>query len=45
MEQNCNEILYRIASAVILDLLVKGTITQSEFELIDEKNRESFAVN
>ncbi len=45
MEQSCNEILYRIATAVILDLLVNGTITQSEFELIDEKNRESFAVN
>ncbi len=45
MEQNCNEILYRLATAVVLDLLVKGAITQREFEMIDEKNKESFAVN
>lgn len=45
MEQNCNEILYRLATAVVLDLLVKGAITQREFEMIDEKNRESFSVN
>lgn len=45
MEQTNNEILYRMATAVILDLLVKGEITQNEFELIDEKNKESFSVN
>lgn len=44
MEQSKNELLYKLATAIILELLVKGKITQSEFERIDALNKESFGV-
>nr|DAG36207.1 MAG TPA: hypothetical protein [Caudoviricetes sp.] len=44
MEQSTNEIMYNLATALILDLLVNNKITQAEFERIDELNKESFGV-
>lgn len=44
MEENTNIIQYRLATAIVLDLLVSGKISQREFELIDEKNKASFGV-
>lgn len=44
MEQNKNELMYKLATALILDLLVNNLITQAEFERIDALNRESFGV-
>ncbi len=44
MEQSINEVMYNLATALILELLVKGKITQSEFERIDALNKESFGV-
>lgn len=32
MEQSTNEIMYNLATALILDLLVNNKITQAEFE-------------
>ncbi len=44
MAENTNIVQYRLATAIVLDLLVKGKISQREFELIDEKNKASFGV-
>lgn len=44
MGENTNIIQYRLATAIVLDLLVRGQISQREFELIDEKNKASFGV-
>lgn len=44
MEQSTNELLYNLATALILDLLVNNKITQAEFEKIDALNKESFGV-
>ena len=44
MEQATNEIMYNLATALILDLLVNNKITQAEFERIDALNKESFGV-
>lgn len=44
MEQSTNELLYNLATALILDLLVNNKISQAEFERIDALNKESFGV-
>ena len=44
MQDENNQIKYKLATALVLDLLVKGKITQREFELIDEKNKASFGI-
>lgn len=42
--ESANVIQYRLATAIVLNLLVSGKISQREFELIDEKNKASFGV-
>ena len=44
MEQSTNELLYNLATALILDLLVNNKISPAEFERIDALNKESFGV-
>ena len=44
MEQSTNELLYNLATALILDLLVNNKISQAEFERIDELNKDSFGM-
>ena len=44
MEQSNNELLYNLATALILDLLVNNKISQEEFERIDALNKVSFGV-
>ena len=44
MEQSANELLYNLATALILDLLVNNKISQAEFERIDALNKKSFGV-
>lgn len=44
MEQSTNELLYNLATALILELLVNNKISQAEFERIDELNKDSFGM-